>query len=426
MEFGGTPENGQEKVLQKENLQEGVSTTLLENVSFLKNVVNTPANFQGGKIEKFVDFWETLTKDSEILKYVTGLKVKFDEPLEVSIIKKEFRFSEIEKQFIKSEINNFLNKRIIESVLDPGKDIQFVTNIFLRPKSDNSFRTILNLKELNHYVSKISFKLSTFRSCLKLVKRGCLFAKLDLKDAYFSCPIAKSDRRFFRFTFEGKLYEFVCLPQGYTDAPRVFTKITKPLLALLRRYGFVSSIYIDDLLLIGENNEEIRDNVKCTIELFDKAGFTIHPEKSIIQGNTIITYLGFIIDSVAFTVKPTKEKVKAVVKKCEIILNKVHISIRELAEMIGIFVALEPGNNYAPLFYKRLEIFKNNQLKIPKGDYNKISELTSELRSDILWWSKNVDSYPKPIAKPPVDKKNGAHCKNNDKSTEGIWSSHEN
>ena len=164
----------------------------------------------------------------------------------------------------------------------------------------------------------------------------------------------------------------------------------------------------------------------CTIDLFDKAGFTIHPEKSVLQGTTIIIFWGFIIDSIAFTVKPTEEKVKSVVEKCDFFKNKVQISIRELAEMIGIFVALEPGNNYAPLFYKRLEIFKNNQLKIPKGDYSKISELTSELRSDILWWSKNVDSYPKPIAKPPVDKKNGAHCKNNDKSTEGIWSSHEN
>ena len=50
MEIGGTPENRQEKVLQKETLQERVSTTtLLENVSLLNNVINTPANFQGEK-----------------------------------------------------------------------------------------------------------------------------------------------------------------------------------------------------------------------------------------------------------------------------------------------------------------------------------------------------------------------------------------
>lgn len=360
--------------------------------------------------------------------------MKFDEPLEHSIIKKEFKFSETEKQFIKLEIENFLKKGIIEPVIDPGGDIQFVTNIFLRPKADNSFRTILNLKDLNYYVSKISFKLSTLRSCLKLVKRGSFFAKVDLKDAYFSCPIAKCDRRLFRFTFEGKVYEFVCLPQGFTDAPRVFTKLTKPILSLLRRHGFISSIYIDDLLLIGEDSDDIDENVRFTIDLFDKAGFTVHPDKSVLQATTIIVYLGFIIDSMAFTVKPTEDKVQSVVEKCFALLRKMKITIRELAEIIGIFVALEPGNVYAPLFYKRLELFKNSQLKAARGDYGSEVMLPIELRSDILWWTENAGSYPKPIAKPPVDKTFscdasasgwGAHCKKDNKTTEGIWSSEE-
>ena len=51
-------------------------------------MINIPANFQGGEIEKFVTFWETLTKDHVILKYLTGLKVTFYEPLEASVIKK--------------------------------------------------------------------------------------------------------------------------------------------------------------------------------------------------------------------------------------------------------------------------------------------------------------------------------------------------
>ena len=70
-------------------------------------------------------------------------------------------------------------------MLDPGKDIQFVINFFLRPKSDKPFRTILILKESKHYVSKISFKLLTSRSCLKLVKRGSLFLKIKLEDRSF-------------------------------------------------------------------------------------------------------------------------------------------------------------------------------------------------------------------------------------------------
>ena len=44
-------------------------------------------------------------------------------------------------------------------------------------------------------------------------------AKLDLKDAYFAIPIAKAQRKFLRFTYEGVTYEFNCLPFSLSSAP---------------------------------------------------------------------------------------------------------------------------------------------------------------------------------------------------------------
>ena len=39
------------------------------------------------------------------------------------------------------------------------------------------------------------------------------------------------------FQFEGKLYKFVCLPNGLTSAPRLFTKILKPVFGALHKEG---------------------------------------------------------------------------------------------------------------------------------------------------------------------------------------------
>ena len=60
---------------------------------------------------------------------------------------------------------------------------------------------------------------------------------LDLKDAYFSVPVAQRDRKFLCFQWQQKLFEFQCLPFGLSSAPRVFTKLLKPILAWMRQEG---------------------------------------------------------------------------------------------------------------------------------------------------------------------------------------------
>ena len=62
-------------------------------------------------------------------------------------------------------------------------------------------------------------------------------ASVDLKDTYYSIPIAEDDRTLLVFLWKGKYYQFTCLPNGLSSAPRTFTKILKPVYARLRSIG---------------------------------------------------------------------------------------------------------------------------------------------------------------------------------------------
>lgn len=363
-----------------------------------------------------------------------GINITFAEKLHRSIIKKEFNFSSTERIFIEENLRKFLEKGIIE-LIDEDLKIQFITNIFLREKSDGSFRTILNLKELNSYVQKTHFKMDTLKTSLKLITHNCFFAKVDLKDAFFSVPVSEDSKRFLRFSFYNTLYEFQCMPQGYSDAPRVFTKITKPLIARLRSLGFINSIYIDDILLISDNKTDLEENISHTLSIFDRAGFTINTDKSVLVESQTIEFLGFFIDSVELNVKPTVLKSKKVRALCIRYLEEnTKFTIRELSELIRNLVALQPGNKYATLFYKRLEIFRNSCLKRHRGDYNKKIRLTGTVKSDIAWWIDNVDTFPCEIYPKPVSHKLksdaslsgwGAFDVNSNISSEGVWSQDE-
>ena len=63
--------------------------------------------------------------------------------------------------------------------------------------------------------------------------------KLDLNDAYFCVPLHKGSREFARFQWYGKLYEFLCLCFSLGHAPRIFIKMLKKFLAVLRRMNML-------------------------------------------------------------------------------------------------------------------------------------------------------------------------------------------
>ena len=100
-----------------------------------------------------------------------------------------------------------------------------------------------------------------------------------------------------RFTWKQQIYEFTCLPNGIACAPRLFTKLMKPVYATLRSAGFTSEAYIDDSLLISDTAEHCsQKNVNETIHLLSEFGFTINYEKSVLIPAHSIKLLGFIID----------------------------------------------------------------------------------------------------------------------------------
>ena len=45
-----------------------------------------------------------------------------------------------------------------------------------------------------------------------MVKQHCFMASVDLKDAYYSVPIAEEDKKYLKFQWQGKLYKYVCFP----------------------------------------------------------------------------------------------------------------------------------------------------------------------------------------------------------------------
>ena len=170
-------------------------------------------------------------------------------------------------------------------------------------KEDGSLRLILKLKSLNEDMEYHHFKMETLQTAITLMQPQCWFASIDLKDAYFSVNVCEMDCIFLRFVFDGRLVHGLC------TAPRVFTKLLKPVLAFLQRRGHQNVGYIDKSLLVAASFLSCWHNVQDTLFLMDSLGFTIHPDKSVLIPTQTISFAGFILNSISTTVCLTPEKV---------------------------------------------------------------------------------------------------------------------
>lgn len=112
---------------------------------------------------------------------------------------------------------------------------QFLSSVFTVPKPNGSHRFILNLKYLNEFILARHFKMEILRTVSQLLSKGVFL-----------------DKKFLRFQIDSSLFEFNVIPFGLCTAPWTFTKLLKPVMSFLRNQGLRSTIYLDDILCIGD------------------------------------------------------------------------------------------------------------------------------------------------------------------------------
>ena len=261
-----------------------------------------------GRLRKFLPFWESLTEDHEILEGIAGAKLEFEQIPFQSKPQGEIYCSVEEKHAVDVEVAKYLELGIIEAV--EHEEEEFVSKIFPRLKKNGKLRIILDLSVLNLDIKYEHFKMESLGCATNLMSPGCYFSSLDLKDAYYSVSIHPTQRKYLRFSWNSQLYEFTCLPNVYTGAPRLFTKIMKPIFGKLRSEGLVSVFYLEYSLLIGASFDECKENTIKTAELLSKAGFILNAEKSVVVPTQEIQFLGFILNSNDMTIRLPEQKLR--------------------------------------------------------------------------------------------------------------------
>ena len=106
--------------------------------------------------------------------------------------------------------------------------------------------------------------MESLKQAVHMVKPICYLSSIDIEDASYSVPIHSVHKKYLKFMWVGQSYQYNVMPNGFVGAPKLFTKIFKPIFAYLREQRYTSVMKVDDspvnmtLSLTDEKNNRMK------------------------------------------------------------------------------------------------------------------------------------------------------------------------
>ena len=196
---------------------------------------------------------------------------------------------------IPPSIQSRVAELLADEVVEPAPPHVFLNRLFEVPKRDSpKTRLVLDVSNLNHHIPPYRFKMTTISTVRETLRPHWYLASIDLRDAYWHVPIRRAFRPYLAFSSGGKIYQFRVLPFGLNIAPRVFTKVFRPVHARLASMGVNILMYLDDWLVFAPTQRQCADMVKLTLQVGAEMGLSFNLEKSSLRPTQSLQWLGMV------------------------------------------------------------------------------------------------------------------------------------
>ena len=97
--------------------------------------------------------------------------------------------------------------------------------------------------------------MENLKTVCDIINPGSFVSSIDLRKAYYSVSISENSRKYLRFEWNNKLYQYCALPNGLASGPRIFSKIMRELFTKLCRHSIACVYYLDDSVIVAKTEE---------------------------------------------------------------------------------------------------------------------------------------------------------------------------
>ena len=344
----------------------------------------------GGRLNQFLHHWEKFTTDVWVLSVIRGgLDLVFQErpPLSDSPIPMSQTSDKEKFRLLSEEVQSLLLKRVIEEIPPTQSTPGFYSRLFLVPKKTGGMRPVIDLSILNSYLSVPHFKMETNRSIRACILPGMLTTKLDLSDAYFHIPISLSSRKFLRFVWNNKVYQFLAVPFGLVVAPQVFNRVFQMVIAHLHTLSIQAHSYLDDSLLKEFDSEILSRHTILFIRLLLDLDFLISWKKSQILPSQDFLFLGEHYRTDLGLIFPPEEKFQSLCQKILIFSNSPSVTAQQFSQLLGFLNSLADVVPLGRLHIRPLQFFLQEHWDSASQVWEALVPILPVLLPHLDWWT---------------------------------------
>ena len=391
------------------------------------------------RLARRIAAWRAAGASNEVIRWLTqgarcewtaGPPPPFDHGVSLS---RESDLTPQQSEFLEGEVSRCLGTGGWEHA--PPSELTHISRVHLVPKkvepgAPPKWRVVVDLRPTNAYCVQRGCKYETLKMLQRMARRGDWMISFDLADGYHHVPVAEDHRRYMTFALPPapgspagtppRYFRCAALPFGWTASPRIFTKVMRVMVRMLRapmaptvermrlrtaagrRFtlrvarrargphlrGMRVLSYVDDFLCLASSR---REALRCRARVqhvLDFLGITRHPEKGVWEPTQRLEHLGLDIDTAEGLFRVPPKKITGLAAQARAICGTASrerrlIEVRHLASFTGyaqsVYLACPPAR-----FYLR----SIHDVMATRTSWDCRVRLTRQALRDLRWWQQ--------------------------------------
>ena len=204
------------------------------------------------------------------------------------------------------ELRKIIEDQLTRNIIEPSTAPNSST-VLLVPKPHGGIRFCVDYRMLNSKIKGDAYTLPTVQDQLASLSNKKIFSSVDLKEAFWNVPLTKDSRELTAFRTQQGLYQYQRMPMGLKTASATFCRFIDKVVGDLKWESVL--VYIDDLLIATETEEQHLDVFAKLIKRLDDANLTLGAKKCFL-GKKSVRFLGHVVSEEGLA--PDPDKVKAI------------------------------------------------------------------------------------------------------------------
>ena len=214
------------------------------------------------RLQRSLPWWEKNTTNPKVLQLIK-YGVHADHPIPSKLSKVPCIRTEKETQLAWETVQEYLEVGALKEI--QWAEAQHLIPWFVIQKGEK-LRLITNCKEINHYLEPKPFRLENWPEIFPFLRKGLWAAKIDLKHAYFHLGIAQQLQPYICIQVEQKVFQFQAACFGMSTLPQQWQSVMKVFLKKWRKQGFLTWVYLDDILLVGASPQAVQKHLASMLK----------------------------------------------------------------------------------------------------------------------------------------------------------------